>query len=98
MLLSQDKISRWHNICAHFFTWILLAGYLVFPATFTNLSDKISDTNGIGTKILNALGAFKNGPWLYVAATACGVGVLGMMWLWVRHRKNYVWLINRIFL
>ena len=35
---------------------------------------------------------------MYVAAIACGFGVLGCIGLWLRHRKNYVWVINRIFL
>ena len=37
MLLELDAIPRLHNILASFFTWILLAGYLVFPATFNSL-------------------------------------------------------------
>ncbi|MCJ1285619.1 hypothetical protein MMC26_004960 [Xylographa opegraphella] len=38
MLLDLDKIPRLHNICASFFTWLLLAGYVVFPATFTTVN------------------------------------------------------------
>jgi hypothetical protein len=95
MLLNQDKISRFDNICAHFFTWILLAGYLVFPATFIHWSGRIPQTNVLGSFLNHT---FQNGPWLVVAAAACGIGVLGMAYLWIRHRKNYVWVINRIFL
>lgn len=36
-------------------------------------------------------------PLLYVAAFACGVGVFGCVWLWWVWRKNYVWVVNRIF-
>lgn len=39
MLLSLDTVPRIHNIFASFSTWILLAGYIVFPATFTGLKD-----------------------------------------------------------
>lgn len=34
MLLALDDVPMWHNILASFFTYILLAGYIVFPATF----------------------------------------------------------------
>lgn len=37
-------------------------------------------------------------PLLYIAAFACGIGVVGCLSLWYAHRKNYVWVINRIFL
>jgi cytochrome bd-type quinol oxidase subunit 2 len=37
MLLQLDSIPRLHNIIASFSTWILLAGYLVFPATFNSI-------------------------------------------------------------
>ena len=41
---------------------------------------------------------FRNIPLLYIAAFACGIGVFGCLWLWWAHRRNYVWVINRIFL
>lgn len=37
MLLQLDQISKLHNILASLFTWVLLAGYIVFPATFNNI-------------------------------------------------------------
>jgi hypothetical protein len=47
MLLSLDTVPRIHNILASFCTWILLAGYIVFPATFTGLKDvEVKDENG----------------------------------------------------
>jgi predicted histidine transporter YuiF (NhaC family) len=100
MLLSLDRIPRLHNIYAAFFTWVLLAGYIVFPATFTsiqqnqNLTDKAQD-NAVESKILATV---RNAPLLYIAAICCGVGVSGMIWLWWVHVGNYVWVINRIFL
>ena len=39
MLLELDKIPMLHNIFASLFTWILLAGYIVFPATFNKLQN-----------------------------------------------------------
>ena len=92
MLLSLDQIPRLHNILASFFTWILLAGYIVFPATFTSLqnNDEIqseADRNVVEAKIL---GQVKNAPLLYIASFCCGIGCVGMVWLWWIHRTNYV--------
>lgn len=99
MLLELDNVPRLHNILASFFTWILLAGYIVFPATFNKLqTDEDLDKEANSALKAHALETVRNVPLLYVAAFACGVGVIGCLWLWWTHRKNYVWVINRIFL
>lgn len=99
MLLDLDTIPRLHNILASFFTWILLAGYIVFPGTFTSIQD--SSTNPLianNTTAEKVLKHVKNAPLLWIAGFCCGIGVCGMAWLWWRWRNNFVWLINRIFL
>lgn len=98
MLLGLDNVPKIHNILASFFTWILLAGYIVFPATFNKLNDKDLDEKANNALKAHALATVRNVPLLYVAAFACGIGVLGCIWLWWKHRGNYVWVINRIFL
>jgi hypothetical protein len=98
MLLELDNVSKLHNLLASFFTWILLAGYIVFPATFNKLSSKDLDAEAHNALQAHALATVRNVPLLYVAAFACGIGVLGCVWLWWTHRNNYVWVINRIFL
>ncbi|KAF1847576.1 uncharacterized protein K460DRAFT_332728 [Cucurbitaria berberidis CBS 394.84] len=99
MLLGLDHVSPLHNILASLFVWVLLAGYIVFPATFNKLQKDKSIEDKAQTNLeQHALRTVRNVPLLYVAAFACGVGVLGCVWLWWKHRKNYVWVINRIFL
>ncbi|KAF1970737.1 hypothetical protein BU23DRAFT_556459 [Bimuria novae-zelandiae CBS 107.79] len=98
MLLGLDNVPKLHNILASFSTWILLAGYIVFPATFNKLNDKELDNKADTRLESQALKTVRNVPLLYVAAFACGIGVLGCLWLWWKHRKNYVWVVNRIFL
>ncbi|THV46116.1 hypothetical protein BGAL_0415g00060 [Botrytis galanthina] len=44
------------------------------------------------------LHAAKNIPLLWIASFSCGIGAMGMLWLWHTHRRNYVWLLNKIFL
>lgn len=98
MLLGLDNVPKLHNILASFFTWILLAGYIVFPATFNKLNDKDLDEKAENRLEAQALATVRNVPLLYIAAFACGIGVLGCVWLWWKHKRNYVWVINRIFL
>jgi hypothetical protein len=39
MLLALDDIPTLHNMLAKFFNWILLAGFILFPGTFTSLKN-----------------------------------------------------------
>ena len=44
MLLALDGISPLFNILASFFTWILLAGFLLFPGTFASWENEPAGT------------------------------------------------------
>lgn len=39
MLLALDEISPLFNVLASFFTWVLLAGFVLFPGTFASWKD-----------------------------------------------------------
>jgi hypothetical protein len=96
MLLALDTIPRLHNILASFFTWILLAGFVIFPGTFTSLStsDKLNASH-TASEILHSI---KHVQLLVIAGVCCGIGAAGMIWLWWRWRSNFVWLLNKIFM
>ncbi|KAI9756109.1 MAG: hypothetical protein M4579_003996 [Chaenotheca gracillima] len=101
MLLHMDQIPRFHNILASFFTWILLAGYVIFPGTFTTLqkSDAVHDADKSGNKVEHVFAVtIRNAPLLWVAAICCLLGGAGMLGLWFKWRENFVWLINRVFM
>ena len=99
MLLSLDKIPRLHNILASFFGWIMLAGFIVFPGTFTSLAQLKNDAVVQQTPgASNILDTVQSLPLLVVAAVCCGIGYLGDIWLSVRWKNNYVWLINRVYM
>jgi len=99
MLLALDEIPRVHNILANFFTWILLAGFVIFPGTFTSLQSFENDSSIPGDATLSTIiNSIKNLPLLVIAGVCCGIGAAGMLWLWWRWRQNYVWLLNKIFL
>ncbi|KAF7534690.1 hypothetical protein G7054_g6036 [Neopestalotiopsis clavispora] len=99
MLLGLDTIPRMHNIYASFFLWVQLAGYVVFPGTFTSLQDLSEDpevqANAAASAIVDHV---KNLPLLIVAAVACFIGSAGMVWLMIKWRRNYIWLLNRLLL
>ncbi|KAF2015406.1 hypothetical protein BU24DRAFT_421705 [Aaosphaeria arxii CBS 175.79] len=99
MLLSLDDVPKTHNILASASVWILLAGYIVLPATFNKFQrDTDIDAKANSAFSKAALSTVRNVPLLYIAAFACGIGVVGCLWLWWKHRTNYVWVVNRIFL
>lgn len=103
MLLKQDHIPRLHNILAALFVWLLLAGFLVFPGTFTSIRESIdereNDKNTEDSEAVKAiLKGVKNVPLLVIATICCVVAAIGMISLAFRHVRNYVWLINRLLL
>lgn len=99
MLLEVEYIPLSHKFLAGLFHWMLLAGYLVIPGTFTSLqkSDAIkSALNGSGVEeaILHTI---QNPPLLAIACSLLSVGVAGMIWLGWQWRHNYIWLLNYLF-
>jgi hypothetical protein len=100
MLLSLDNIPRSHNILVACSTWIFLAGFVIFPGTFTSLqkSDTLQDNKSENVVEHAILHTVKNAPLMWVAGSCCIIGGLGMAALWIKWRANYVWLISRIFL
>ena len=96
MLLQLDDIPTLHNVLAGFFSWILLAGYIVFPGTFTSLRNSNSlDKSKPGMVVQETV---KNVPLLWVAALCCITGSFGMCWLWWTWQENFIWLVRQIFL
>ncbi|EXJ80742.1 hypothetical protein A1O3_07026 [Capronia epimyces CBS 606.96] len=102
MLLHLDDISSTYNLLASLFTWVILAGFLVVPGTFTtfkrtqafqDLND--DDSNEVAHTIVHTVA---NIGLLWLSGAFCVLGGLGCLWLWFRWRQNYIWLINRIFL
>ncbi|KAK7006197.1 hypothetical protein R3P38DRAFT_3037254 [Favolaschia claudopus] len=94
MLLAIDSIPPLYNILASFFTWILLAGFVLFPGTFTSLQSN-PELGALGVTAVNVVKHVS----LYVIAWVCtATGAIGMAWLWYRWRLNYIWCLNRVFL
>jgi len=104
MLLHLDRIPRGYNFLAGLFTWILLASFLIIPGTFTsfkdsdafkNIQDDDNKSNAVAKAILDSAA---NVGLLWLSGAFCMIGGTGCLILWARWRKNYVWLVNKIFL
>lgn len=105
MLLNLHKIPRAHNIFANLFAWLVLVAFVIAPCNFTgfpadrslmvNDSDELSSIPLTTTATLNKIPSI---PLLAVCCACFVLGILGMLWLAVYWRRNYIWLMNRIYL
>lgn len=104
MLLHLDRIPRIYNFLAGLFTWILLASFLIIPGTFTsfknsaafkNIQDDDDKSSAVAKAIINSAA---NIGLLWLSGAFCVIGGLGCLFLWARWRKNYVWIVNKVFL
>lgn len=98
MLLSFDKIPRLHNVLSSFFVWILLVGFIVFPGTFTSLQKLQDDATARQVEIPGGIKTVRGISLLTVATLCCAVGSLGTLWLSLRWKNNYVWLLNKLYM
>ncbi|KAK6609670.1 hypothetical protein H4I96_03601 [Botrytis cinerea] len=69
-----DRIPTTYNLMASAMTWILLAGYLVLPSTFTSLQKSTAVAEKAGKAGNVVLGVYQNLPLLWVAAIFCLIG------------------------
>jgi hypothetical protein len=93
---DEDKIPIGANIRAHIYSWLILAGFLVFPGTFSSLSTFTTLSNSANGELVQ--NAVKNIPLLPLAFLCCLVGTVKLAYIWRDQRTNYVWLISYIFL
>jgi hypothetical protein len=89
MLIQQENIPWVDNILARVCSWLLLAAFLMFPGSFLLLL--------YAKSVPSAFDSAERVGFIVVAAICCGAGLSGGGCLWWRWHKNYVWLINRIF-
>jgi hypothetical protein len=84
------------NMLASLFTWLLLAGFIVLPATFASIRNRALEDVGKTGKVV--ISTAQNIPLLWVAGTCCVCAASGLSWLWWGQSHNYIWLGDRIFL
>lgn len=106
MLLSNSKIPRSHNILSTLFSWMILLAFIIAPGNFTSPSASaqlsVKDaTAAVAPTPLSTTTSLQHLPsvaLLAVTTTVFGLGVLGMAYLALCWRRNYIWLLNRVYL
>jgi hypothetical protein len=95
MSIQANEARPWYNVCAGVCAWLTLAGYVVLPSTFTSLQRSGSLNGTKEGRIIQS--TVRNLPLLPLASISCLVGISGTSWLWWKWRRNYGWLLGRIF-
>ncbi len=95
MLQRCEEIPLWEGVAISALTWLLLAGYLVFPSTFASIrkSDVLNKAGDIGRSVDHVV---RNVPLIYFASFLCLLSSAGLVWFWWQRRDNYVWILRRI--
>jgi hypothetical protein len=91
-------IQPWGNktaLVASFLTWLLLAGFIVFPGTFASIrTSKAFNSAEDAQAVIRAVGFI---PLLGLACFCCLVATFGIIWLWWKNCYKYIWLVDRLF-
>lgn len=80
MSVQANESPTRHNILAALSSWLILAGYVVFPGTFTSLKNSHTLGDSEGGKIVQ--NAIQNVPLLPLAVLCCVAGTSRICWLW----------------
>jgi len=71
--LQVNEVPTQHNVLAALYSWLIPAGYVIFPGTFTSLKNSRTLDNSTGGKIVQDM--VQNVPLLLLAALCCIVGI-----------------------
>jgi hypothetical protein len=96
MSVQATQAPKRQSVYAAGFSWLVLAGFVVLPNTFTSLRDSDHLDSTASGKALQS--AVRHVQILPLACVLCCIGTAGSCWLWWRWRRNYVWLTSQIFL
>ncbi|KAI1086051.1 hypothetical protein F5B19DRAFT_480596 [Rostrohypoxylon terebratum] len=95
LVIEAYEFSGKYNLLAAVASWLLLAGFVIIPGTYTSLQKADLGATGAG-KVLNNV--IQHTSLLGIAITCCILGIAGIGVLWWWFRNSYVWLNDRIFL
>ncbi|KAM4062401.1 hypothetical protein HRG_011248 [Hirsutella rhossiliensis] len=97
MLCEFENTPLKYNIAASALSWLLLAGYLVFPSTFASLrkSSVLEKAGAIGHSVDSLA---RDVPLTVFASLFCLSSTIGLLWLWWKLQTNYIWVQRRILL
>ncbi|KAJ4329636.1 hypothetical protein N0V87_010698 [Didymella glomerata] len=96
LIVESYNTPEKFNILAAASLWTLLAGFVVFPATFTSLQNAASLSSSAPGRVVQR--TIQNIPLLVMAVFFFVVGLIGVGWLWQQRRRQHLWLADRLFL
>lgn len=100
MAMSTQRIPRSHNILSNLFAWMMLLAFIIAPANFCRPPP--AETGTVTARwVGHGVMPYRSVPSVGLLAASCtmfGVGMLGMVWLALCWRRNFIWLMNRIYL
>jgi len=88
VILECYRVHWLYNGTAAFFSWILLAGFVVLPGAFTYLQ-----AHGIGVEAFDLVQ--HTGP-LCLSLVSCALGMLGTGFLCWKFRRNNLWRLQHV--
>ena len=95
MLEEQDRTPLRDIILAHLSNWLLLAGYLVVPATFTSLQkSRVKDSLGNQGAQGFVLHTIQNPPLVGISCIFFFLGACGMTIFAIKWKHNFLLLIK----
>lgn len=97
-LLQFSDLPFYEGWGVAFASWLLLAGFVVFPGTFTNLKQLNLNGQPFGAAGQWLISKIQNLPLLGVACVCSGLGALGLLLFWLRWRHNYISITEKVFL
>ena len=91
ILQIEHGIELYYFVAASGFSWLLLAGYLVSPASYASLqqTDVLDDAGDVAKSVF---GVVRNIPLLWFASFACLIATIGLACISVKLWRNCIWV------
>jgi hypothetical protein len=91
MSVEANQIKKRFNLLAAVSTWIILAGFITLPNTFTSLQNSNSLRGNKGGELIQD--TIRNIKLLPFAIILCCLGLFSIVFLWIKFQANYIWLM-----
>lgn len=96
MIIEANETPIIFNLVAAGASWTVLAGFCIFPGTFTSIQQADWTQEALGGPRVQR--AVQNVPLIPLASCCYIAGISSLGYLWSRFRSNYIWLLAHIFL
>lgn len=96
MIVQMHEEMTRYKLAAAFLNWLSLAGFVVFPGTFTSLGKtELVFATQAGREVQHAV---QNTPLIALSGLCCCISGAGIGYIIWKCQHNPVWLVDRIFM